>query len=120
MKTGLNLRTAAVQTLAMTPQLQQAIRLLQLSTTELQAEIQENLDKNPLLEVDENGSDSHVESLDAMEERATMDQVADDDFNPFNNDCTVSSDDAQFATPLTATASTAETNDMPIDRKSVV
>lgn len=114
MKTGLNLRTAAVQTLAMTPQLQQAIRLLQLSTTELQAEIQENLDKNPLLEVDENGSDSHVESLDAMEERATMGQVADDDFNPFNNDCTVSSDDAQFATPLTATASTAETNDMPM------
>lgn len=37
----------------MTPQLQQAIRLLQLSTIELQQEIQEALDANPLLEADE-------------------------------------------------------------------
>jgi RNA polymerase sigma-54 factor len=38
----------------MTPQLQQAIRLLQLSTLELQTEIQEALETNPLLEVEEN------------------------------------------------------------------
>jgi RNA polymerase sigma-54 factor len=38
------------QQLTMTPQLQQAIRLLQLSTIELQAEIQEMLDSNPMLE----------------------------------------------------------------------
>ena len=37
----------------MTPQLQQAIRLLQLSTLDLQQEIQEALDSNPLLEVPE-------------------------------------------------------------------
>ncbi len=37
----------------MTPQLQQAIRLLQLSTLDLQQEIQEALDSNPLLEVEE-------------------------------------------------------------------
>lgn len=37
----------------MTPQLQQAIRLLQLSTLDLQQEIQEALDANPLLEVDD-------------------------------------------------------------------
>lgn len=37
----------------MTPQLQQAIRLLQLSTLELQQEIQEALDSNPLLEQEE-------------------------------------------------------------------
>lgn len=41
------------QSLAMTPQLQQAIRLLQLSSLELEAEIQEALDSNPLLETDE-------------------------------------------------------------------
>lgn len=39
----------------MTPQLQQAIRLLQLSTLELQQEIQEALDSNPLLELIEDG-----------------------------------------------------------------
>jgi len=37
----------------MTPQLQQAIRLLQLSSLELQAEIQEVLETNPLLDVEE-------------------------------------------------------------------
>ena len=41
------------QQLTMTPQLQQAIKLLQLSTLDLQQEIQEALDSNPLLEVDE-------------------------------------------------------------------
>jgi len=37
----------------MTPQLQQAIRLLQLSTLELQNEVQEALESNPMLEQDE-------------------------------------------------------------------
>ena len=43
------------QSLTMTPQLQQAIRLLQLSSLELQAEIQEILESNPLLEAGEEG-----------------------------------------------------------------
>jgi RNA polymerase sigma-54 factor len=38
------------QHLTMTPQLQQAIRLLQLSTLELQTEIQQTLEENPMLE----------------------------------------------------------------------
>ena len=37
----------------MTPQLQQAIRLLQLSTLELQAEVQEALESNPMLDQDD-------------------------------------------------------------------
>lgn len=48
MKQSLELRLS--QQLAMTPQLQQAIRLLQLSTLELQQEVQGMLDSNPLLE----------------------------------------------------------------------
>ncbi len=42
------------QHLTMTPQLQQAIRLLQLSALDLQSEIQEVIESNPLLEIDEN------------------------------------------------------------------
>ncbi len=45
------------QQLTMTPQLQQAIRLLQLSTLDLQQEIQEALDSNPMLERQEDGED---------------------------------------------------------------
>ncbi|MDT8371076.1 MAG: RNA polymerase factor sigma-54 [Gammaproteobacteria bacterium] len=52
MKPSLQLRVG--QSLSMTPQLQQAIRLLQLSSIELQTEIQEVLETNPLLEVEEN------------------------------------------------------------------
>ncbi|WP_194756239.1 RNA polymerase factor sigma-54 [Aliidiomarina indica] len=48
MRPGLQLKMG--QNLSMTPQLQQAIRLLQLSTIELQSEIQEALETNPLLE----------------------------------------------------------------------
>ncbi len=49
MKQSLQLKIG--QQLTMTPQLQQAIRLLQLSTLDLQQEIQQTLDSNPLLEL---------------------------------------------------------------------
>ena len=51
MKQSLQLKTS--QQLTMTPQLQQAIRLLQLSSLDLQQEIQDTLDSNMLLEVDD-------------------------------------------------------------------
>jgi RNA polymerase sigma-54 factor len=51
MKQTLQLRLG--QQLTMTPQLQQAIRLLQLSTLDLKQEIQEALDTNPMLETEE-------------------------------------------------------------------
>ncbi len=50
MKQSLQLKFS--QSLTMTPQLQQAIKLLQLSSLELEAEIQEVLESNPLLEVE--------------------------------------------------------------------
>lgn len=44
------------QQLTMTPQLQQAIRLLQLSNLDLQQEVQEAVEANPLLEMDDDES----------------------------------------------------------------
>jgi RNA polymerase sigma-54 factor len=55
MKTSLQLRLG--QNLTMTPQLQQAIKLLQLSTLELKQEIQEALESNLMLEIEEESSD---------------------------------------------------------------
>jgi RNA polymerase sigma-54 factor len=55
MKTRLDLRQA--QTLTLTPQLQQAIKLLALSSQELTAFIEAELEQNPLLERDEAGDD---------------------------------------------------------------
>lgn len=55
MKPSLTLKVG--QQLSMTPQLQQAIRLLQLSTIDLQQEIQEALDSNSMLEQEEVGTE---------------------------------------------------------------
>ena len=64
MKQSLQLRLG--QTLTMTPQLQQAIRLLQLSTLELRTEVQQALDSNLMLEpADENEDD--IEDTEAEE-----------------------------------------------------
>ncbi len=51
MKQSLQLKIG--QSLTMTPQLQQAIRLLQLSSIELQAEVQDALESNMMLEMDD-------------------------------------------------------------------
>ncbi|MGK0441931.1 MAG: RNA polymerase sigma-54 factor [Pseudohongiellaceae bacterium] len=56
MKQSLQLRIG--QQLTMTPQLQQAIKLLQLSTLDLQQEIQQALESNPMLEVSEEPDES--------------------------------------------------------------
>ncbi|OHX35713.1 RNA polymerase factor sigma-54 [Methylomonas sp. MED-D] len=54
MKQSLQLRIG--QSLTMTPQLQQAIKLLQMSTLDLQQEIQQALESNMMLEVEEEES----------------------------------------------------------------
>jgi RNA polymerase sigma-54 factor len=51
MKQSLQVRLS--QHLALTPQLQQSIRLLQLSTLELHQEVEQMLDQNPFLELEE-------------------------------------------------------------------
>ncbi len=51
----------------MTPQLQQAIRLLQLPIMDLQTQIQEALDENVMLEIDEPETDPTAYSLDSPE-----------------------------------------------------
>ena len=56
MKQSLSMKLG--QQLKMTPQLQQAIKLLQLSAMELSQEIQTTLDSNPLLEVEDDWSEN--------------------------------------------------------------
>ncbi|MBT0395324.1 RNA polymerase factor sigma-54 [Morganella morganii subsp. morganii] len=83
MKQSLQLKLS--QQLAMTPQLQQAIRLLQLSTLELQQEIREALESNPLLELDDNHQEidtsaesepqKELDSAEALEQTAMPDDL---------------------------------------------
>lgn len=70
MKQSLQLRIG--QNLTMTPQLQQAIKLLQLSTLDLQQEIQQALESNMMLEVDE---DTVAVQEPANETQETLNEV---------------------------------------------
>ena len=87
MRPGLQLKFS--QQLTMTPQLQQAIKLLQLSTLELSQEITEQLYSNPLLEVedgtttDEVGATSETmvkqtASVDLSDDNAALQKTASD------------------------------------------
>jgi RNA polymerase sigma-54 factor len=76
MKQSLDLKLG--QHLTITPQLQQAIRLLQLSSLELQQEIQEALENNPLLEELEEEPAVREPSEAPVEETATAEGGGDD------------------------------------------
>lgn len=88
MKPGLSLRVS--QHLALTPQLQQSIRLLQLSTLELESEVEQMLDDNPFLERDDEAApreefglaraDARVSEGDRISETAAESSAADADF----------------------------------------
>jgi RNA polymerase sigma-54 factor len=86
MKQSLQLKLS--QSLTMTPQLQQAIKLLQLSSLDLEAEIQDALESNPLLEVEsnqdstpsddkDNSNDAPKESI-AREDKDTSESLQND------------------------------------------
>jgi RNA polymerase sigma-54 factor len=62
MKQGLQFKFS--QQLSMTPQLQQAIKLLQLSTLELQQEVQQALEDNPLLELEDSDAEGETSAAD--------------------------------------------------------
>jgi len=81
MRQGLQLKIS--QQLTMTPQLQQAIRLLQLSTLDLRQEMIEQLYSNPLLEMDEDIPESPGQDADPTTSESN--QVAEAERNSEQN-----------------------------------
>jgi RNA polymerase sigma-54 factor len=79
MKQGLSLRVS--QHLALTPQLQQSIRLLQLSTLELSQEVEQMLDDNPFLEREQTESsyEEELQSARDLEEASARAQAQEPD-----------------------------------------
>jgi RNA polymerase sigma-54 factor len=69
LKPALQLRVG--QSLSMTPQLQQAIKLLQLSSLELQQEIQQIFETNPMLERDEESVPNDQEAAEKTEDASS-------------------------------------------------
>ncbi len=76
MKQGLQLKFS--QNLSLTPQLQQAIKLLQLSTLELNQEIDLLMQTNPLLERGDDGEDEYGNATDNSEDEVTLNTTSND------------------------------------------
>ena len=84
MKLSLQLKLG--QQLAMTPQLQQAIKLLQLSTLDLQQEIHQALESNPMLELIEGIEDDENSAKETDTDSEPASQTADSpDSNTLDN-----------------------------------
>ncbi len=80
LRQGLDVRIG--QSLSMTPQLQQAIRMLQLSSIELQEEIQQALEENPLLQLsDDDYSPTEISAEKNADDEAVTEQLAPDSGN---------------------------------------
>ena len=70
------------QSLVMTPQLQQAIKLLQLSRMELESLIRDEIEQNPVLE--DNTSSVEQDRLDAVAEKPSIDRFEEAQLEPPN------------------------------------
>jgi RNA polymerase sigma-54 factor len=102
MKQALQLRLG--QHLTMTPQLQQAIRLLQLSALDLSQEVQEVLETNPMLEGEEDFGSSLQKEGDAQEAaERLMEGKEVEASNDLNNEREIQTDSSQL------------TEDLPVD-----
>ena len=102
MATGLRLEQRLGQSLVMTPQLQQAIKLLQLSNLELQDYVEQELEKNPLLEAAQVDGESQEPTADAPFE---ADDAADGDPEPVSDSAELATSDkmaSENAAPLDA------------------
>ena len=108
MKQGLSLRVS--QHLALTPQLQQSIRLLQLSTLELSQEVEQMLDENPFLEMSD---DTAVREEFGVEHVNTPVSQETQEFESATNSIAASVDDSRATSQndtQSSTESIAESN----------
>ena len=119
MRPGLQLKIS--QQLTMTPQLQQAIKLLQLSTLELRQEVIEQLYSNQLLEMDEDQGQPDSQEQNSEQQDAEKPSTEDQDVNFDTDDHSLHSTAAD-ATELTVTESEASSDwdkdsfqDLPVD-----
>ncbi|MFC3121318.1 RNA polymerase factor sigma-54 [Agaribacter flavus] len=109
MKPSLQLKFS--QQLTMTPQLQQAIKLLQLSTLDLQQEIQEALESNPLLEL----SEANFEQNDATNSKGDDSSTGSNAETQTNGETNASSDTSVSMEDAVDSHDALQNGDLPND-----
>ena len=112
MKASLQLKLG--QSLTMTPQLQQAIRLLQLSTLDLQQEIQQALESNPMLETSEDDDNQNPESTDSDNESS---ETASTEESSTTSDTATDWDESENGPDWSSETDSPDTipDDLPVD-----
>ena len=112
MKQGLSLRHS--QHLALTPALQQSIRLLQLSTLELAQEVEQMLVDNPFLEAERDEAVAIDMPTDAPAERDdyAQDEFARAEFDPNEYQSAIQSEAAYDERTLTSSEKISETSEI--------
>ncbi len=114
MKQSLDLKLG--QHLTITPQLQQAIRLLQLSSLELHQEIQQALETNPLLEERDEEPDNKEEEIGETPESTTeTDEAASDDDSDGDE---LKMEEASLSDELNTDSEWEDTFDLPTSKSS--
>jgi RNA polymerase sigma-54 factor len=101
MKQALQLRLG--QHLTMTPQLQQAIRLLQLSALDLSQEVREVLESNPMLEGEEDYNQQPLKEGESQTDAQAQESKELSNANDLNNEREIQTDSSQL------------TEDLPVD-----
>ncbi|MEO5365051.1 MAG: RNA polymerase factor sigma-54 [Magnetococcus sp. WYHC-3] len=108
MALGLELKLRMGMQLVMTPQLQMAIRLLQMSNLELTEYLQEELERNPLLEQMEEGEEDAPSLTQPLGDLPASKESSLDDLAPSERELPPVSDDR-------ATTETRLSDDLPVD-----
>ena len=109
MKQSLTLRLGQQQVI--TPQLSQAIRMLQLSTQELDLEVQEALESNPMLELDEASPEADEAVPEASAQEASAQEASAQEASAAGNEA------APETPELDLESSDAIPEDLPIDTR---
>ncbi len=113
MKPGLSLRVS--QHLALTPQLQQSIRLLQLSTLEMAQEVEQMLDENPFLEKAEDIAEREAFGLEQTDTPVSAGEQIADASLPAATDGPAGEFDAPMLSSTSSTSSTSDSDNTPTD-----
>ena len=102
------------QSLVMTPQLQQAIKLLQLSNIELASFVEQELEKNPLLDRDERAEIPDLAGESAERERADIANTDRANTDTANTDTNAQSGSIDIATSDAGESNLAEPDPAPV------
>ncbi len=107
----LEIRQSQQQSLVMTPQLQQSINLLKMSSHDLMEFIGEELEKNPLLMLDEGGSSGDLDQKKKEVENEIINELSREEYNNlWDGETNSNHESAEYADPIESNWHTSSYN----------